>query len=249
LLRSRQHRVILSFYLGLAFGLAIFFAKSPGTQEGVSGADPWHQVNPEMLAASVVMMGAALLGARVVFSLPLDLRANWIFRVTPIAGAAGARAIQAMTANRRTLYLLAVIPVWSVAAVLFLWLWPWRAAAGHLALLGLLGAILVELCLHNFHKLPFTCSYLPGRSYAHVVVLSFIGLLVLIVKGADLERRALERPGSTAAMLVAFASLAAWAGWRTQTKAKSPEGTVLFEEAPVPAIMGLGLNRDGTSPV
>ena len=29
LLRSRQHRVILSFYLGLAFGLAIFFAKSP----------------------------------------------------------------------------------------------------------------------------------------------------------------------------------------------------------------------------
>jgi hypothetical protein len=244
LLRSRQHRVILSFYLGLAFGLAIFFAKSPVVQEHVSGSDPWHQVNPEMLVASVVMMGAAVLGARVVFSLPLDLRANWIFRVTPIPGGS-----DSMTASRRALYVLAVIPVWLVAAAVFLWLWPWQAAAGHLALLGLLGGIVAELCLHNFHKLPFTCSYLPGRSYAHVVVLSFIGLLVLIVKGADLERRALERPGSTAAMLVAFASLAAWAGWRTQTKAKSPEGTVLFEEAPVPAIMGLGLNRDGTSPV
>ena len=199
-----------------------------------------------MLVASVVMMGAAVLGARVVFSLPLDLRANWIFRVTPIPGGPGSQAIQAMTASRRALYVLAVVPVWSVAAAVFLWLWPWRAAVGHLAFLGLLGGLVAELCLHNFHKLPFTCSYLPGRSYAHMVVLSLIGLLVLIVQGADLERRALESPASTAAMLVAFASLAAWARWRTDARAQSPEGTVLFEEAPVPEIMGLGLNRDGT---
>ena len=40
LLRSRQHRVILSFYLGMAFGLVIFFAKAPelaGTNLAATG--------------------------------------------------------------------------------------------------------------------------------------------------------------------------------------------------------------------
>jgi CubicO group peptidase (beta-lactamase class C family) len=242
LLRSRQHRVILSFYVGLAFGLAIFFAKSPELQEQVAGLDPWHQVNAEMLVASIVMMGAAVLGARIVFSLPLDLRANWIFRVTPVPGGP-----DCMVASRRALYVLAIVPTWSAMAAAFLWLWPWRAAAGHLAVLGLLGATLAELCLYNFHKIPFTCSYLPGKSYAHMVFLSFLGLMVLIVKGADVERRALASPAGMSAMLVLFGILAVYARRRTSELAKSPEGTVQFEEAPVPAILALGLNRDGTA--
>jgi len=60
-------------------------------------------------------------------------------------------------------------------------------AAGHLAVLGLPGAILAELCLANFHKIPFTCSYLPGRSYAHMAFLSFVGVMVVVGKGAEVE--------------------------------------------------------------
>jgi hypothetical protein len=244
LLRSRQHRIILSFYLGLAFGLAIFFAKSPEVQKQVSGSDPWHQVNGPMLIASIVMMGAAVLGARVVFSMPLDLRANWIFQVTPIRGAA-----DCMRASRRALFVLAVIPVLAASAAVFFAMWPWRAAAGHLAVLGLLGTLFAEICLHNFHKIPFTCSYLPGRSYMHMAVLSFLGLITLIVKGAEVERRALENSVGLAVMLGGFVILAALARWRTTAMAKSPEGALLFEEAPVPAVLGLGLNRDGVRPV
>ncbi len=152
-----------------------------------------------------------------------------------------------MVASRRALYVLAIVPTWSAMAAAFLWLWPWRAAAGHLAVLGLLGATLAELCLYNFHKIPFTCSYLPGKSYAHMVFLSFLGLMVLIVKGADVERRALASPAGMSAMLVLFGILAVYARRRTSELAKSPEGTVQFEEAPVPAILALGLNRDGTA--
>lgn len=188
LLRSRQHRMILSFYLGLAFGLAIFFAKSPEIQEQFSGLDPWRRVNAPMLVASIVMMGAAVMGARVVFSMPLDLRANWIFRVMPIPGAP-----DCLKASRRGLLVLSVFPVWAISAVVFLWLWPWRPALGHVAALGLLGMIVAEASLRNFRKLPFTCSYLPGRSYAHMMFLGLIGVLVLVVKGADLERRALDK--------------------------------------------------------
>ena len=150
LLRSRQHRVILSFYLGLAFGLAIFFAKSPGVQEGVTATDPWHQVNPEMLVASIVMMGAAVLGARVVFSLPLDLRANWIFRVTPIPG--GPRQHDTRAGARCT-----CSPSFRFGRS------PRRYSCGYgrggrpwdIWLSSACSARFVaELCLHNFHKLP-----------------------------------------------------------------------------------------------
>ncbi|MGA2146392.1 MAG: serine hydrolase [Bryobacteraceae bacterium] len=243
LLRSRQHRVILSFYLGLAFGLAIFFAKAPELRQQSYGIDPWRHENGPMLVASIVMMGAAVLGARVVFSMPLDLKANWVFRVTPIRGAA-----DCMVASRRALYVLSVVPVFVTSAVVFLWMWPWRPAAGHLAVLGLLGAILTELCLGNFHKIPFTCSYLPGRSYAHMAFLGFVGIMAVISKGAAVEQRALGNPAGLATMLPLLGIAALCARWRTTAMAKSPEGSLQFDEAPVPVILSLGLNRDGATP-
>jgi len=33
-----------------------------------------------MIASTILLIGFWVVGARVVFSLPLDLRANWIFR-------------------------------------------------------------------------------------------------------------------------------------------------------------------------
>ena len=171
LFRSRQHRVILSFYLGIALGLAIFISKAPVLRQQQSATDVWYQLNAPLLVASALMMSSAVVGARVVFSMPLELRANWIFRVMPPPGVP-----RCLAASRRALYGLAVTPVWAVLAALFFWIWPWRAAAGHLLVLGLLGMIVAELCLHGFQKIPFTCSYLPGKSYFHMAVLVICGV-------------------------------------------------------------------------
>jgi hypothetical protein len=59
----------------------------------------------------------------------------------------------------------------------------------------------------------------------------------------------LDNPAGLIAMLGLLGILAAWARWRTSEMAKSPEGMLQFEEAEVPAVMSLGLNRDGSSPV
>ena len=48
LLRSRQHRVLLSFFLGTALGLAIFFSKAPALRLRRS-ADVWYQVNAPLM--------------------------------------------------------------------------------------------------------------------------------------------------------------------------------------------------------
>ena len=88
LVRSRQHRMILAFYLGIGFALTIFLLKAPAeaATRGRGASDPWHEANTPLLAASIVMMALAIVGTRVVFAMPLDLRANWIFRVTGVRG-------------------------------------------------------------------------------------------------------------------------------------------------------------------
>ena len=43
-------------------------------------------------------------------------------------------------------------------------LWGWRVAGAHLVFGLVLSALLVELLLLNFDKIPFTCTYLPGKA-------------------------------------------------------------------------------------
>ncbi|HEY3835567.1 MAG TPA: serine hydrolase domain-containing protein, partial [Bryobacteraceae bacterium] len=125
LLRSRQHRVILSFYLGIMVGLAVFFSRAPVLKERIAGEDAWHQQAAPWIVSSILIMIGAVMGARIVFSIPLDLRANWIFRIVRTPGVDECQA-----ASRRALTGMAVLPVWLVMAVCFFWAWPWRVAAG-----------------------------------------------------------------------------------------------------------------------
>jgi hypothetical protein len=244
LMRSRQHRVILSFYLGIALGLAIFISKAPVLHMQGSAGEVWYHVNAELLVGSMLMTCATVVGTRVVFSMPLDLRANWVFRILPLPGVTGCLA-----AIRRSLYMLAVAPTLAIFAALLFWLWPWRVAAEHLLLIGLLSIFVAELSLHSFPKIPFTCSYLPGKSYFHIAALAFLGLIWLTIQAAGLERSAFDSP-SLFAKIAGICLLAAiLARLRTSAQAKSEESAVQFEDLEVPEIQVLGLNRDGGPPV
>jgi hypothetical protein len=231
LLRSRQHRVILAFYWGLGGAIITLVTRTRFVHQ---------HLNVPMLFASVVMMLVAVLGTRIVFSIPLDVRANWIFRMAPLRGGA-----EFLAATRRSLFVLAVAPVFAASAALFLSIWPWHAAVGHLILLLLVGTILAELCLHGFPKIPFTCSYLPGKSYAHMVILAFMALQILIWLSAEYERSVLDRPADYALLLALLFIAAICARWRTAVLAKQPESALQFVDDPAPALQGLGLHRDG----
>ncbi len=236
LLRSRQHRVILAFYLGIGFALVTLVWKNSGPSAPVTaliGA----------IFSSIVMMTAWVVGTRVVFAMPLDLRANWIFRVTSIH-----RTQEYLAAIRRPLFVLSVTPVWLASAAVFLWVWPWRLALEHLALLGLWGTTLAYVSLHGFHKIPFTCSYLPGKSKVNLMFVAAGGLLQAIGFGISYELRALRDPWMYARLLAVLVAAAIWAWRRTVTLANLEESVVTFEEEQTPAILTLGLFRDGALP-
>ncbi len=240
LARSRKHRVTLAFYLGIAFAIILFITKAPELAKQSVG-DQWHQPNPPMLMATILVMLSAIVGIRVAFAMPIDLRANWIFRLMPLSGGA-----QYRKAARRALYALAMAPAWCLSAAVLFSLWPWQQAAEHVALLALIGLIAIEGLLISFRKIPFTCSYLPGKINLLVVWIGYLFIGLLMAKGLTLERQALiENPRTLIPIgtgLVAAAVALRWLGSRLADQAANP---IEFEETMEPAVMSLGLSRDG----
>jgi hypothetical protein len=234
LARSRQHRVMLAFFLGIGFALLVSVIKSPGAKATAQGS------YIPLLFTTVAMMCITVVGTRVVFSMPISLRANWIFRVTQVS-----RAWEYMAAIRRPLFALGVAPVLVLSAGILFPIWPWQAAASHLVVLGLLGAIVAYLCLAAFRKIPFTCSYLPGKSYVHMAFLTATGLMLFIIRGVVFESEAL-RNGTSYTIMVAVLTIAMLAArWWAVSSANEEDAVVQFEELPTPALQLLGLNRDG----
>ena len=238
LLRSRRHRMIFAFYLGVGFAFAILFLGAPPEVTGPGAGDRWHQPSVPMLASSILLMGFWVAGARVVFSLPLDLRANWIFRVMPFAAGR-----QCLNARRRALFAMSVVPAWAISAAFLFSLWPWRPAAAHLAMLAFLGIILAEFSFDGVQKIPFTCSYLPGKSNLHLTFWLWIVLLFVGIVGAAVnELKALESPAASAAVLACLGIAALFAILRNNWLASPSRAELRFEEEPPDQLLSLDLS-------
>jgi CubicO group peptidase (beta-lactamase class C family) len=233
-LRSRQHRLLLAFYLGTALAAAILFVRLDDT-----ASDPGKALALGPLNSTITIMILCVVGMRVVFSLPMVMSANWIFRITPTP-----EGPECITARRRALYALSVLPVAVGEAAVLFWIWPWQAAAKHVLVLVLLGTIIAELCLHGTQKLPFTCSYLPGKSNFNIAFLMCVMLfLPAIMEAVKWERDSFDHPARYAALVGALAALVFSARWSTTRLARSAEGKLQFEEAEEPAVLALNLDR------
>jgi len=235
LFRSAPHRVIFTFYLAIGFALSMVFLKTPRAQEmaAATEAGGWDDRSIPLIVSSVVMMVCVVVGARLTFAMPRELAANWIFRLLPLV-----RGSRYVGARRRALVALAAGPVWLLSAGVFLAEWPWVPAAGHLIVLAVVGSIVVELCLSGTQWIPFACSYLPGRSRAHVsgpVAVVVVLLLTLVI--AEAERRALDDAGQYAAIVGTL--VVVWIGARIRTTWMADAITAEFEDAPADSVVSL----------
>ncbi len=204
LARSRQHRLVLAFYLGMAFAISLAYAKS--LLYGTSG-QRWDRPGVPLLIASLVMLFFAIVGSRAVFALPFALPANWVFRISAVRSPASY-----FSAVRKSMFALAAAPVLLCSAVAYLSIWPGRPALQHLLVLALLSILLVQISLRRFPKIPFACSYLPGKSNLRLK-LGIAGFLFLFAVdlGANIEHWSMQKPARYATVVVFLVMAACWA--------------------------------------
>jgi pimeloyl-ACP methyl ester carboxylesterase len=238
LARSRQHRLVLAAFAGIAFSMSLAFAKS--LVYGTDGAR-WNEPSVPLLITGLVTLFFSIVGSRAVFALPFALPANWIFRVSTVR-----RPAAYFAAVRKTLFTLGALPVLLGAAVLYLSIWPGRPAIQHLGVLLVLATLSVQLSLRRFRKIPFACSYLPGKSNLSGPKAGLGGCLFLLVltMTAGIERWSLDKAARYVTILGLLIAVTFLAMRKTAAFAGSPYNRVQFEDIPTIKIYALDLQRD-----
>jgi hypothetical protein len=231
LVRSRQHRVVFAFYWSLILAMALSCLRAE-MSEPTPGA-----LSADYLISSLVMMAIAVFGLRNVCALPISLNANWVLRVTQLR-----QPERYFAATRGLLLVAGVGPALLVALLLGVRLRPWEQVAAHLAILLMVGAIFVEVALVKFEKVPFTCSYLPGKANVQIVFWGAVFLISLLsITAALYEQKVLHDVEHDAAMLgaLAVAELVLWA----VNRSRSRSAVLYFEETAPEVITTLGLSE------
>jgi hypothetical protein len=197
------------------------------------------QESAPFLTASFLIVALLVAAIRVVASMPIAARANWIFQITELRSVP-----EYSTANRNTTILLAVVPACILTWFYLSYRFSPNLATNHLLVLGLVGTILVEVSLHNFQKIPFTCSYLPGKGNLQYVfwMCAFVALPI-IRAGARLEARLFNERWGFSAMIMIL--IICSVGFRLRVKHEAQSSTnITFEEASIPEISALSLHGE-----
>ncbi|HWE87335.1 MAG TPA: hypothetical protein VG267_20480 [Terracidiphilus sp.] len=229
LARSLQHRVAVAFFLSLACAIALALV-----HHNLS-APPREPISTDFLISTFMMMSLVVLGLRAVFALPIALSANWVLRLTQLRPTG-----KYFNATRLCLLLFGVLPTVLVVAALALHFRPWQDVAAHLLIYVLLGFAFVELALFRFDKVPFTCSYLPGKTNVQVLFWGFT--LVWIILGGSFgiaEMSALHDLAKYLTMVFALIAIVVGLGAINRVRART--AVLYFEELPQEPITRLGL--------
>ena len=239
LARSRQHRLVLTGFAALAVAIIFESFVSLVLSRSFHG---FSLVTPALrqaaISAPLAMSLFVLAGYRYLFRLPVELRANWVFRVTE----QGNRRLF-LQAVERFLLCWAVGPVALVTLPLEMsLLGPGLGLA--VTILSLLPSlVLMECLLIRFEKIPFTSSYLPGRRpLIETVVLYGLSLSLYVFILGALVSWATQYRGPT---LILFGILLGlWVKLRHARLEDWELGKLEFEELPEPAVQTLSIEKD-----
>jgi hypothetical protein len=234
---SEKHRVCLGAYFGV--GMA-FVAMGVITVFARSGYGAVHELRGEFLSIPLVLGFFTLVGMRVVFAFPSQLGANWIFRLTEQKDKQ-----PYLTGVHRAMVAFGVLPILATVAPFCIWAWGWRTACLHVSFVFVLMLLLMEVLLIRLDKIPFTCTYLPGKANLKLMFLPYIfAFTTYAYTMTSLELRLLRRPALMAGFIAAGSFLLAASVLRRRRKLRE-RSSFVYEMSPLPVAEPLSLSRWG----
>ena len=236
--RSVLHQGLVVGLLAAAGGFVL---------NGLLSVDEWREpldrrAQRALLAALIwaptTMVFVAVPAIRLALSVPLDLRSNWIFRMTEdVAG-----RVEVVAANVRVVLALGVAVPLALLGPLQWWVLG-AAALGVILLEALIGWLLVEWLMADWRRIPFTCSYIPGKGFVpHMFVKGLGSYLLFTVATGILLRISLAEPRAALAFAVILGAAAGALSVRRARQARLTN--LLFEDELPTDVTPLRLNAD-----
>jgi hypothetical protein len=194
-----------------------------------------------LYAPAFVLPFFALVGLRLAAVYPAALAANWVFRLTETPG-----STEYAAGVRRAAVGTVVLPLLGLLAIPYAVLWGPRAAAAHIALALAVALVTSEWLFLGFPKVPFTCSYQPGKANLRVTWPKYFAIFVVycgLLPG--LAVRLLARPAAWVASVALLLFVWRWLVRLRERQAGS--GPLMFDDAAHPQLTLLGLEWPGVT--
>ena len=237
LLRSESHRLVLTAIGGLGLVLA-----SQALMDAFEDAKSLREaaLSPDALSIPFILSFIGIVGLRIVFEIPAEVRSNWIFQLMIDPDRQESEPLA------RKVILILVLPwLLVVAFPAYVYLEGWFVACLHTLLVVTWTVLLTNIVLTRFRKLPFTCTLPVFKQHSFVMLLSIgFGFLIYAVSTPEFESSALAEP----LRMISLVPVAAVAWYIPHYLAKNTidiERKLIFEESPTQTIEALRLGDYG----
>lgn len=225
--RSRFHRTRILSCLGVGSGLAVIMFASVGSyfRKDAAGA---------MLSLPLVLSFFLLVGLRDACDHPLEFEANWVLRT-----AAGHNAGACFSSLKKTVFLFILLPLHALLLAFYRLFWSWRTAGIHSLYALALAVLLMEVLFFRRRKIPFACSYLPGRAGTPYfwLIYALLGVAYVFVP-RRLEPYFLTGGAPFVIFMAAVAAVVA-AVHMYHGRFFYPKHPVVFDDEPEPVMTGI----------
>ena len=223
--RSPKHRIFLAAYAGVGFALAAQVLSA------AKNHDDW-------MSLPLVLGFFLLSGMRFIFTIPSELPANWQFRVSDTD-----QQRVALNGTRSAMRWFGVAPLFLVLSPFYFIWWSPGAAVAHLVFSITISVLLIEVLTMELRKIPFTCSYPPGKANVTILWVGYwVAFLLYAFSMANLESWMVKRPRRLIPFyLIVVILFAGFEWWRRRADAVGV--ALIFDDAADPAVLTLGLGE------
>ena len=235
LFRSEAHRLVLTAIGGLSLVLA-----SQALMDAFQSVKSWRDaaLSPDALSIPFILSFLMIVGLRLVFEIPADLRSNWIFQLMLDRDGEECEPLA-----RKVIFILLLPWLLALTFLLYLYVQGWVIACLHTLLVVTWSVLLTNIVLSRFRKLPFTCTLPLFKQHSFVTLLSVcFAFLLYSVHTPEFESSALANP----LRLIGLVPVVAVAWYIPHHLAKSAsdiERKLIFEESPTQTIQALRLSE------
>ncbi len=234
MVRSEPHRLVLTAVGGLGLVLA-----SQALMDAYEGAKSVRTaaLSPDALSIPFILSFLAIVGLRMVFEIPVELRANWIFQLMLDPDGRECESLA-----RKIILILVLPPLLLITFPAYVYFEGWWIACLHTMLVVVWTVLLTNIALTRFRKLPFTCTLPLFKQHSIVTFLSCcFGFLIYAVSTPEFESSALLEPWRMLG-LVPVAAVAWYVPHHLAKSAMDIEKKLIFEESPTQTIEALRLS-------
>jgi hypothetical protein len=195
-----------------------------GDWSATSLSNPDGRLIATVIWAPFALVFAMNVALRAALVLPIEVRANWIFRLTEDEATRG----EEVNAVVRTVTLLGVVLPLAILVPAEWELLGLRAI--HCTSIAFLcGLVLVELQMADWRRIPFTCSYAPSNQFVGLTML--IGVTGFVLYTMIGSRLVWYSSSHSVGWLAVMTSLAAvWLYLRRQRRWLSRQVALMFED-------------------